>query len=170
VLDDDFFGAPPTKELMTAEQRNAYAGIAPTFRVSRCSGELKRAMRSLPKSQFGHEQRLYRLYHDIDGIIDAWTNCDMIVSTPIPPFYMYSVYLLCYVFVLTSPLAFIHSYGVAVVVPVAMLTFVVCGLVRISIEMMNPFTWSATSHDINEVSMKVYRLTCLFSAAAPSRS
>ena len=169
VLDDDFFGAPSTKDLMNAEQRNAYAGIAPAFRVSKCSGELKRAMRSLPKSQVNNEQRLYRIYHDIDCILDAWTNCETIVSTPIPPFYMYSVYLLCYVFVLTSPLAFIHSYGVAVAVPVGLLTFVVCGIVRVSTEMMNPFKWSASSHEINEVSMKVYRLTRVFPAAAPSR-
>ena len=154
---------------MNAEQRNAYAGIAPAFRVSKCSGELKRAMRSLPKSQVNNEQRLYRIYHDIDCILDAWTNCETIVSTPIPPFYMYSVYLLCYVFVLTSPLAFIHSYGVAVAVPVGLLTFVVCGIVRVSTEMMNPFKWSASSHEINEVSMKVYRLTRVFPAVAPSR-
>jgi len=170
ILDDDFFGAPSTRELMSPEERNRYADIAPAFRVAKCSGELKRSMIHLPK-RGEYEQRLFRVYRSIDGVMDAWTNCETIVNTPIPPFYMYSVYLLCFVFVMTSPLAFIHSYGRAVAVPVGILAFVFSGIVQVSNEMMIPFKWNAMSHNINEITTNVFRLTkSLAGDASPATS
>lgn len=164
VLDDDFTGSPSTKDLLSAETRNMFARIAPAFRVARCAADLKRELRSLPKHQRGNEQRYYRLYRSIDGITDAWTNCEIVVGTPIPPFYMFTVYFLCSVFVLTSPLAFIHTYGTYVAVPVALLTFVITGVVIVSRRIMNPFTWTMDSHDINALmTSRVWRLTELFS-------
>lgn len=170
ILDDDFFGSPSTRDLLRPEERNQYANIAPAFRVAKCSGELKRSMIHLPK-RGEYEQRLFRVYRSIDGIMDAWTNCETIVNTPIPPFYMYSVYLLCFVFVMTSPLAFINSYGRAVAVPVGILAFVFSGIVQVSNEMMIPFKWNAMSHNINEITKNVYRLTkSLAGDASPAQS
>lgn len=170
VLDDDFFGAPSTKELLTPELRNVFAGIAPAFRVNRCAANLKRSLGALPRETTVHEQRYYRIYRSINGILDAWTDCEMVVGTPIPAFYMSTIYSLIYVYILTSPLVFIHSYGFTVFAPVATLTFLVIGIVKVSEQMMSPFRWSPTSHNMNSVTTRVHRLSELSSshASAPS--
>ena len=56
-------------------------------------------------------------------------------------------------------------------VPVGILAFVFSGIVQVSNEMMIPFKWNAMSHNINEITKNVYRLTkSLAGDASPAQS
>ena len=51
------------------------------------------------------------------------------------------------------------------------LAFVFSGIVQVSNEMMIPFKWNAMSHNINEITKNVYRLTkSLAGDASPAQS
>ena len=94
-------------------------------------------------------------------MLKAHANCERVVTTPVPPFYMSSVYVMCFCFVLTAPLALLSSYRWYVPVPTGILALLVYGILRLARLMMNPFTWTAPSFDVGTCARNVHTLSPL---------
>lgn len=159
ALEDDYVGTPSTKDFMTPTERNEYAGCSANMRVIKCFARLQRNISMLRQVDDVYEQRRYRLHRSVAAIVDAWSECEVVLTTPVPPYYVSSILIICVVFVATAPLAWISSYGKAVVVPIAILTFLVYGVLYEAQQLMNPFSWAKTSHDLSALGLRVSRLS-----------
>ena len=159
ALEDDFVGTPSTKDFMMPAERNEYAGCSANMRVIKCFARLQRSISMLRQFDDVYEQRRYRLHRTVAAIVDAWSECEAVLTTPVPPYYVSSILIICVVFVATAPLAWISSYGKAVVIPIAILTFLVYGVLYEAQQLMNPFSWAPTSHDLSALGLRVSRLS-----------
>lgn len=166
LLDDDFVGAPRLPELLSAEARNAFAGVAPHLRVYKSAGQVLRTLHDIRVRSKLHEKAFYRIQRSVQGMLRAHANCERIVTTPVPPFYMSSVYVMCFVFVLTAPLAFLSSYRWYVSIPTIILAFLVYGILRLARLMMNPFTFTAPSFDVGASARNIHVLSSLLALSS----
>jgi hypothetical protein len=161
VLDDDFVGTPSLPELLDAQVRNSFAAVAPHLRVYKSAARVLRALHEIRVRSFLHDKAFYRVQRSVQGMLKAHANCERVVTTPVPPFYMSSVYVMCFCFVLTAPLALLSSYRWYVPVPTGILALLVYGILRLARLMMNPFTWTAPSFDVGTCARNVHTLSPL---------
>ena len=159
LIRNDKMGKPSLAHLLTEDEKALYTSIDFNNRPNVVVAEMQTIIEKHRRLGNVSERGAFDVYHDLEGALVAFKNCERIVSTKMPYQYMHMLNFLLFLFAFTTPLVYSANYQWLVPLPVLITVIAFYGIAEIGYAIEEPFDWNEPSHDMTVAGLRSYHET-----------
>lgn len=156
LVDEDKMGKPSLGVLLSDEEKTMYKTFDFNNRPNVVVCEMQTIVERHRRLGNVSERGAFDIYHDLEMGLEAFKNCERIVSTKMPYQYMHMLNLLLFLFAFSTPMVYSSNYKWITFLPVMITVIAFYGIAEIGYAIEDPFDWKEPMHDMSGAGQRTY--------------